>query len=266
MAANRRSLSGTVKFIFQPAEEAATGARDMIEEGVLENPVPEAIFGVHVTNLQVGQLLCIEGPAMPGVHLVKLTLSGNGNPKSAERSVNRYIRMINSVKKINKSSQDYFRISVAYVEYSSDENRWSLECALFASNDNMFSDAKAEIEKIVTEKSFPDIEVEHFSITRGVPPMINDEDLMRSTYDITQSMLGMDDVIIWKEMPKWSSGEDFSFYQQLIPGVFFFLGASNKSKGFDATPHTPQFAVDEEVIFIGVDLMKSILLEYLQTH
>jgi metal-dependent amidase/aminoacylase/carboxypeptidase family protein len=258
----RDTLHGTIKFIFQPAEEDGTGATAMIEDGVLENPAPEAIFALHCTNLKTGQILCVEGPVAPGIDLINITLSGNGNPNSNEKTVKRCIREINNTGIRDKSSGGYFSVRVANVEYDPSENQWNLECALFETGDKMFAAAKATIKELLARTASDSMVVEKIEIIRGVPLMINDVNLMSSTYGISKPMLGENNVIIRDEILLTQSGEDFGLYQQIIPGAYIFLGVSNKKKGIDGTVHTPQFSVDEEAIFIGIDLMKAVLLDY----
>jgi amidohydrolase len=266
MAANRENLPGIVKFIFQPAEENATGAMAMIEDGVLENPAPEAIFGVHCWPTEVGQVVIIEGPAMSGIDVVSITLSGNGKLKSSViRSVIRYSRAIRNVSRTESNSNDFILARIFQVDYNREDNQWTLVGMVKASSDETHAEAKAEIEKILLDKSFSDITVEFSYVVRALPAMVNDVELARSTYDILRSMLGDDNFIVEDEMLQEFS-EDFSFYQQVIPGALFFLGVSNEAKGIVGYPHTPGFAADEEAIFIGVDTMSSILLNYLQTH
>jgi metal-dependent amidase/aminoacylase/carboxypeptidase family protein len=266
MAANRANLPGTVKFIFQPAEENATGAMAMIEDGVLENPAPEAIFAVHCGPPEVGQVVLIEGLAMPGIDVIKITLSGNGKSKSAViRSIIRYSRAIKNVSRTGSDSNDFILARMYKVDYNREESQWTLGGMVKASSDETHAEAKAEIEKILSDTSFSGITVEYSYEDRVLPAVVNDVELARSTYDIFRSMLGDDNFIVQDEMVQEFS-EDFSFYQQVIPGALFFLGVSNEAKGIVGYPHTPKFAVDEEAIFIGVDTMSSVLLNYLQTH
>jgi amidohydrolase len=261
LAAQRESLPGTIKFIFQPAEEAGTGARAMIDDGVLENPTPDAIFGLHVTNFEVGQIAYREGPLMPEVDVLQVSLSGTRKLQSAARY---YRREIANVTTKNRSLEDFIQVQYFIDDYFPESHRWDLSCVIWVSSEEMHLSAKAQIEQIFAKKSFPDISLEYTYTDKAIPGVYNDPSLTRSTYDTLKSSMGEENILFLDTMISRGSGEDFSFYQQAIPGTFYFLGASNRAKGIDASPHTARFAVDEEVIFIGVELMKRVLVDYLE--
>jgi metal-dependent amidase/aminoacylase/carboxypeptidase family protein len=177
--------------------------------------------------------------------------------------VHSIIKRLNNAGKRSKSNSGYYSVHVANVSHDPNQNQWDLECALFETDEKMFAAAKAEIDRLLAESAGNAVKVENFEIIRGVPPLVNDVNLMRNAYEISKPMLGEENVIIRKERLKTQSGEDFGRYQKHIPGAYIFLGVSNKAKGINGSVHTPQFAVDEEAICIGIDLMKGILLGYL---
>ena len=96
-AAVRQRLAGTIVFVFQPAEESATGARAMIADGAFRDPMPEAVFAYHTGPLSVGQLATAPGTMMAGRDRVQLTLTGSGDLEGAAREVARRIQSVGTI-------------------------------------------------------------------------------------------------------------------------------------------------------------------------
>ena len=217
-----RTSSLVAEYLRKQGLEVQTGVGGYGVVGILKNPAPEVIFGLHCTNFEVGQMLCIEWPALPGVHLMNITLKSRNNLESAERSLHRFIRKINKMDKKIKFPNSSVDVLVAQVDKNPDEAQWILECAVFISNDDNFTEAKKQIGKLLANMAFQSIEVEDFNITPGVPAMVNDVNLMRSTYHVMQSILGEENIIIWEQMPKNSSGGGFFLLSETYSRCIFF--------------------------------------------
>ena len=103
-----------------------------------------------------------------------------------------------------------------------------------------------------------------FNYTKGVmPAVMNDPELVRGALDTIRSLVGKEGLVVVESVPPFF-GEDFAFYLQKIPGVMYWLGVSNEEKGIIGMPHSPQFAVDEDAIFVGARTMAAVLLNYLE--
>jgi amidohydrolase len=99
--------------------------------------------------------------------------------------------------------------------------------------------------------------------SRGTMVVDNDPKLVAETLPILRRVLGEKNVL---EAPKRMGAEDFSFYQQVVPGFFLRLGSGNKAKGITAEGHTPEFDIDEECLVTGVKVMANIAMDFLERH
>jgi len=273
----RDELPGTVKFIFQPAEENVQGASAMIAQGVLENPAPEAILAVHCTPLEVGQIGSKEGMLLPGMDIFDVTLMGEGDLKAAAEASAKVISGLSTVSlsfaqediieafsRQDSVQNDFIFATVFRSEGNPQKKQWTLRGMVRASSDENSEFAKKNIQTGLENLDFPGIS-HKFNYRKSVlPAVMNDPTLVRGALDTIRSIQGEEGLVVVESVPPFF-GEDFSFYLQKIPGVMYWLGVSNEEKGIVGMPHSPQFAVDEEAIFVGAKTMAAVLLNYLET-
>jgi len=272
----REGISGTVKFIFQPAEENAEGAQAMIADGVLENPEPDAILAVHCAPLEVGQVGSVEGMLLPGLDVVQVTIDGDGDLKAAAQAIAKVILGVSTVsfdaiKELEfgpASEQENVQNDFIFaVVFSSEENtekdQWILKAMARTSSKENSAKAKNDIQAGVKKLDLPGISTNIEYTTGMVPAVMNDPALVRGAMDSIRSVQGEEGLVVVEQVPPFF-GEDFAFYLQKIPGVMYWLGVSNEKKGIIGLPHHPQFAIDEEAIFVGAKTMATILLNYLE--
>jgi len=273
----REDLSGTVKFIFQPSEESAKGAKAMIAEGVLENPDPEAILAVHCAPLEVGQIGSVEGMLLPGLDMIQVTIDGESDLKEPAEAIAKVISDISTVSfasiqemEFGPSSgqdsvqNDFIFAVVISSEENPDKNQWILKAIARTSSEEKSETAKKNIQAGIEKLDLPGISYK-IDYTNGVvPAVMNDPALVRGALDTIRSLQGEEGLVIVEQVPPFF-GEDFAFYLQKIPGAMYWLGVSNAKKGILGLPHHPLFAVDEEAIFVGSKTMAVVLLHYLET-
>ncbi|NIM19891.1 MAG: amidohydrolase [Candidatus Latescibacteria bacterium] len=278
LASVREQLPGTVKFIFQPSEEDVEGAKAMISDDVLSDPEPSAIFAVHCAPLEVGQIGSREGMMLPGLDVVNVTLSGEGDLEAAADKCAQIISGVSTVgamlhgdesaaeaSKENTEADGFISADVFSSEHNPAENQWIVTGTVRASSDAHHSRARKSIEKGLAAMEIQGVSHELTYIDRAIPPVMNNPALVRRSNDVIRSVLGDEAIRIIKEPPPYFS-EDFAFYQQRIPGVMFFLGVSNEAEGIFGLPHHPMFTVDEDAIAIGAKAMSMLLVDYLKTH
>ena len=273
----RKDFSGTVKFIFQPSEENAEGAKAMIADGVLENPDPEVILALHCAPLEVGQVGSVEGMLLPGLDVVQVIINGEGDLKSSAEAIAKVISGVSTVSFASiqelefgpASGQDsiqndfIFAVVVSSGE-NPEKNQWILKAMARTSSEENSAKAKKNIQAGIEKLDLPDISYK-VNYTNGVvPAVMNDPALVSGALDTIRSLLGEEGLVVVEQVPPFF-GEDFAFYLQKIPGVMYWLGVSNEKKGILGLPHHPQFAVDEEAIFVGARTMAAVLLNYLET-
>ncbi len=273
----RDQIRGSIKFIFQPAEEGAPpgergGAKFMIEEGCLENPRPSAIFGLHVMpNIEVGQIGYNSGPAMASSDRFSITVRGKkvhgAYPHDGIDTVVVAAECVTALQTIRSrriNTQEPLVITIGSIHGGNRFNIIADEVKLEGTMRTLNEEVRAQaIEMMkqtlagVTSAYGASYEIEFGS---NNPVTYNDPALVEATLPMMRRIAGEKNIIT----PRPQMGaEDFSLYQKAIPGFFYFLGVGNKAKGITAMIHTPEFDIDEESLVVGVKVMSNVLLDYL---
>ncbi len=258
----RNDLPGTVKFIFQPAEENIRGARAMIDEGVLEDPAPTAIFAYHSAPLEVGQIGSVEGLSLPGLDRVIVTVRGEGDLQGAARS---YLRAVSAVSTgMEVAPNEFVAAMMGPPRPDADSNELVLSGMVRSGSPEARARARAAIEEGLAAVDAEGVSYDLTYDEQALPDMVNDVELVRSTLPTIRSVVGDGLLEVNQVTPYFS--EDFAYFQQHIPGAMYWLGVSNSELGYVGMPHSPGFVADEESIIIGARVMAAVLLDYLETH
>ncbi len=272
LAETADDLAGTVKFLFQPAEETAAGARAMIADGAMSDPAPEAIYAVHCAPLPVGLFGSRAGMLLPGLDIIHLSLSGKGDLAAAAEA---YSKVISSVSTVDGPApkQDGDPMAAAMVpgdfamaavfQSSASEAGWQLTGMVRASSDEMHSLARQTIESRLATLELADIAYELEYDERAIAAVDNDVELTRRGEAVIREVGGEAAVSVIEETTPFFS-EDFAFFQQEAPGVMFFLGVANEAEGHHGLPHHPEFNPDEAAINVGVRTMALMLVDFLE--
>jgi amidohydrolase len=277
LAEIRDELPGTVKFIFQPSEENAEGAKAMINDGVMKEPAPDAIFAVHCAPLEIGQMGSCEGMLLPGLDVVSVILSGQGDLAATAKECIKVILGVNSTE-ASSAEEDLTgglsnegresREFIASWVYQSEEQvdgEWIVMGMVRASSEEQHARAKEAIEKGLGVIDRPGVSYELDYTVRAIPPVMNDPELTLRANEVFREVISEDAVFLIDE-PNPNFSEDFAHFQDWIPGAMFFLGVSNEAEGIMGLPHHPMFAVDEEAIVLGAKAMTLVIVDYLKTH
>jgi len=266
LASVREALPGTVKFVFQPAEENIQGAKAMIEDGVLDEPAPSAIFAVHTAPLEVGQIGLVEGLGLPGTDVIRVRMSGGEKPGETARSAARLISGVSTVGPPGSPApegDDFIWANARSVRDRRGEG-YVVSGSVKASGDEAYASAKKQITEglslLVPDGTSYELEYRD----RVLPDMVNDVQLVRDSREPLSRALGETNVIQSGATPYF--GEDFAFYQQVIPGALYWLGVSNSEKGTVGMPHSPGYVADEASIMVGSKAMSAVLLDYLDRN
>lgn len=274
----RDQIRGTIKFIFQPAEEGPPagekgGARLMIDEGVLENPRPSAIFGLHVMpNIQVGQVGYNSGPAMASSDRFTITVRGKkvhgAYPHDGIDTVVVAAECVTALQTIRSrriNTQEPLVITLGSIHGGNRFNiiadEVKLEGTMRTLSEGVRTQAIAQMKQTlqgITSAYGASYELEFVGV--GNPVTYNDPRLVAATLPTLRRVLG--EANLFEPKPQMGA-EDFSMYQKVIPGFFYFLGVGNKAKGITGMIHTPEFDADEDSLVIGVRAMSNVLLDYL---
>lgn len=273
----RDQIRGTIKFIFQPAEEGPPagergGAPLMIEEGCLENPRPSAIFGLHVLpNIEVGQIAYNSGPAMASSDRFTITVRGKkvhgAYPHDGIDTVVVTAECITALQTIRSrriNTQEPLVITLGSIHggnrYNIIADEVKLEGTMRTLNEEVRIKAIEMMKQTLSGISSAYGASYEIEFGANNPVTYNDPALVEASLPTLKRIVGEKNLVI----PRPQMGaEDFSAYQKVIPGFFYFLGVGNKAKGITAMYHTPEFDVDEESLVIGVKVMSNLLLDYL---
>jgi len=280
LAALRNEIPGTVKFIFQPAEEGAPppeegGARMMVAEGALLNPKPQAIFGLHTfSEMPVGTVGYTLGPAFAASDTFEVKIIGKqAHGASPELSVDpivlaaQFVLALQTIRSRTLSPLEPSVVTVGSIHGGQRHNIIPAEVTLTGTVRSYNPDVQNTIEarfrdllKGITSAAGASFEVIRY--TRGVPAVINHPALARESLPILQRVLGQENV---KEIPPTMGGEDFSFFANVLPGFYFRLG-STKPGTVSGGHHTPTFLADDSSVAVGIRVMSNLLVDYLERH
>jgi len=281
LSKNKTELRGTVKFIFQPAEEGApvsdgvSGAELMVKEGVLENPKVEAIFGLHIQSLlPSGQLAYRSGGLMASVDGVDIKVKGQGahgaTPWDSVDPIVISSQIINGLQTIVSRQTELTKggavITIGSMHAGIRRNiipeEAMLEGTIRAFDDNMQKKIHADIIRTATKIAESAGGKAEVNIQVMYPATVNDAKLTEQMGPSLQRAAGAENVKITLPV---TMAEDFSFFQQKVPGFFFFLGAYPADMKLDKQPthHTADFMIDEKALTTGVKALINLTMDYM---
>ena len=281
LAGLRERLRGTVKFIFQPAEEMPPegeegGARLMIEEGALQNPVPQAIFGLHVTSRQnVGMLGYRSGPTMASSDRFRITVHGKQTHGAAPwlgvDPIVTAAQVVLGLQTLVSRETDITRepavVTVGMIRGGVRENIIPDSVEMRGTIRSFDEGMRDEIHDRVTTMAEAIGRGARATCTtciqKNYPVTVNDPALTEAMLPTLERVAGAGKLQL---VPKVTGAEDFSFYQRLIPGLFFFVGVTppeiEPSKAY--ANHSPRFFADERGLALGVRALAHLSCDFLE--
>jgi len=261
----RDKWEGTIKLIYQPGEEKNPGGASlMIKDGVLENPRPSAIFGLHVhPGLPLGKTSFREGKVMASADELYITVKGKGGHAASPHLcidpiliASHLITSLQQVISRNNNPYNPTVLSITSFQGGTTTNVIPNEVQLkgtFRSMDEEWRFKAHElIRKISTDLVHSMGGQINLTIDVGYPSVYNNEKLNSVAKQKAGEFMGQENV---EETEKRMGAEDFGYYSQLIPGCFYRLGVMNAEKGITSGVHTPTFNIDENAIEIGMGMM-----------
>jgi len=281
LAGMREQIAGTVKFIFQPAEEGAPvgeegGAALMIKEGALENPRPAAIFGLHVfTPYAAGTVGYSSGPAMASADTFSISIKGKqvhgAMPHMGIDAISVAAQCITSLQTIRSRRVDPLEGMVLTIGSIHGGNRSNIITGEVKMEGTLrtFSESVRESVRTMMKQTLAGCTAgadASFTLAfdgAQYPVTFNDPKLTEESLPQMRRVLGAANIIATKPT---TGAEDFSYYQKVIPGFFWFLGAKNEKLGITGAHHTPEFDIDESILVTGLKLASNQILDYLERH
>ncbi|BAZ26013.1 N-acyl-L-amino acid amidohydrolase [Kalymmatonema gypsitolerans NIES-4073] len=261
---NRDTFGGTVKIIFQPAEEGPGGAKPMIEAGVLKNPDVDAIIGLHLwNNLPLGTIGVRAGALMAAVELFRCTVLGKGGhgamPHQTIDSIVVAAQIINALQTIvarNVNPIDSAVVTVGELHAGTAENviadtAWMRGTVRYFNPElkGLFHQRVEQIIAGICQSHGARYDLDYWSL---YPPVINDATIAELVRSVAQEVVETPVGVV----PECQTmgGEDMSYFLQEVPGCYFFLGSANPEKGLAYPHHHPRFDFDETVLPMGVEM------------
>jgi amidohydrolase len=278
LAGLRDEIPGTVKFIFQPAEEGPPegedgGARMMVAEGALANPIPDAIFGLHVGTRDPGTLHYAKGPMLASADIIRIHVMGKqthgASPWNGVDPIVTASQIVLALQTIHSRQIDTRQpsvISIGSIHGGVRNNIIPEEVHLVGTMRTHDEQTRAKIKTLIRRT------VTHIAQSAGatatvrfdqeIPVAYNEPDLVARMVPTLERMVGAGNTI---ETPPVMGYEDFSYFQQEVPGMFVFLGARPPGVPQDkaASNHSPRFVIDEAVLKTGVRTLANLALDYL---
>ena len=276
LASMKRSLPGTVKFIFQPAEEGPPpgeegGAELMLKEGVFDNPKPSAVFGLHThAALAVGELGLTIGPAMAAVDQFIITIKGKQShgayPHKSVDPIIMATEVVTAFQTIRSRSLSPLEPSVVTVGIIRGGERFNIipeEVHLEGTVRTYDPEVQDMVEKRMNEilKGITLAYGGSFELNyeRGTPATINNPELCKQMIPTLERVVGKDNL---KMMDPVMGGEDFAIFANEVPGIYYRLGVV-KPGTTSGWIHTPTFRADDSCLEVGIRPMSNMVVDYL---
>jgi amidohydrolase len=270
--ARQDEIRGTVKLVFQPAEEGLGGAQRMITEGVLDNPRPDYCIALHVWNENpIGWLGITPGPVMAASETFRVTLTGKGghgaSPHLTIDPLNAAAQIITALQSIvsrNAPPMDTAVVSVTAINCGTTFNvipqTAEFQGTIRTFNPEVRTMIIDRFHEIVSNIALAfncsaDIEIEDIT-----PAVINDPELTARIQSVAQKLYPKATI---DTKSRTMGSEDMALMMKDIPGSYLFIGSANSSKGLDAKHHHPSFDFDETALKTGTGLMTAAILNLL---
>ncbi len=281
LAKQREFLRGTVVFVFQPEEETFKGAKVMIDQGFLTSAAVDEIYGVHVTALPVGQI-AVRADEMfayqrrvsirlknelSRADIVQLTKNVNSALSRSRTGAKPWeIQNIGDpvigVTSPGTAFQDYLIMDAAF-DARKENGEFVLDFNLYETSAANLGSIISRVERGIGASGHKN-QLVSVSYVQANPTVQNPPSLTRFAVRTLERSRGVGGVRpVFGQAPFFN--DDFAYFQQKIPGVYFFLGGSNAEKGFAAMNHAPDFQVEEESIRVGVSSFSSLIIARLGT-
>jgi metal-dependent amidase/aminoacylase/carboxypeptidase family protein len=275
IAKHRAALHGTVVFIFQPEEESFKGAKALVERGVFSTVTPDEIYGLHVTALPVGQIIVRANELFAYQRRVSIRMKNQlssadvqaltkqvqaalfrtrpgAKPWELQNAADPVIGLTSPT----TAFQDYLIMDASF-DTRIENDELVLDTSLYETDAAKLDGIIARIEQVIIASGHQ----QHLlavSYVQENPTVQNDPALTSAAINTLQQTGGADVRQAYGQVPFFN--DDFAYFQQKIPGVYFFLGGSNVDKRLIAMNHAPNFQVDEDSIKVGVRSFSSLII------
>ncbi|MEB3293921.1 MAG: M20 family metallopeptidase [Synechococcales bacterium] len=262
--ATHRNFAGTVKMIFQPAEEGPGGAEPMVQAGVLQNPDVDAIVGLHLWNqLPLGTVGVRSGALMAAVETFNCTIRGKGGhgaiPQQTVDSIVVAAQVVTALQTIVSRNVDPIESAVVTIgkfhagtacNIIADSAQLSGTVRYF--NPNYVHFFQQRIEQVIAGVCQTYGATYELDYRKLYPALINDEQMTTLVRSVAETAIESPLNVV--PNCQTMGGEDMSYFLNAVPGCYFFLGSANAARGLTFPHHHPRFDIDETALALGVEL------------
>lgn len=266
-------FAGTVKLLFQPAEELPPGgAKPMIDAGVMNDPKVDAAFGLHISqDNPVGWLGVRPGPAMAAADRFTMKIHGKGGhgakPNDTIDPIVIGSQIVNALQTLVSRTMDPAEEAVVTVGYFTAGKAFNVipDYAELGGTVRTFNPANRDmLERRIGELATGIAQAMgatlDYAYTRGYPATVNDPAMAELVREEAAKVVGDDGV---HNPPLMMGAEDFSYFLEEVPGAYWFVGSNNEDRGLVWGHHHPRFDLDEAAMAIGMESMVNVALRYL---
>ena len=271
---SRQDLSGTIKFVFQPAEEGLGGAKAMIEEGILRDPVPDISLALHLWNEKpLGWIGITDGPMMSASETFKVKITGKGGhggkPHEAVDPIVAAAGVINALQSVVSREVpplDSGVITVSSIHGGEAHNVIPEEVSLLGTIRSFTESTRTllleRFQEIVEKTAAAYLCRAGITIERISPAVVNDPGIAGI---LRETAAGLFPEAVIDERYRTMASEDMAFMMQDTPGCYCLVGSANPKEGLDAKHHQPEFNFDEDALMWGSALLVSAVHKLLQS-
>ena len=277
LSKNKKELKGTVYFVFQPEEETFVGAKSMLNSTSFTTIHLDEIYGLHITALPYDQIMVKPNEMFAyqkriqikfkedltkeqtaaltkKIHDALSRYAAGTKPLEIQNMTDPKIGLANT----NTIFKDYLIMDEKFAIHSKN-NELILDAYLYETNASNLKNIVPKVKEVIEANNLKD-KLLSIAFTQENPTVINNKKLTSGAVKTLDAIYGKGFVVTdYGQVPYFN--DDFAYFQQKIPGVYFFLGGSNFKKGIIAMNHAPNFTVDEECIKTGVRSFSSLIFE-----
>ncbi len=264
LARHRNRWGGTVKLVFQPAEEIVAGALAMIQDGVLENPKPDRTLSLHMwAEEEVGRIGVTDGAALAASAAFSVTVRGRGAHGAAPHlgadpvvAAAHIITALQTIVARNVSPLEAGVVTVGSIHGGTAPNiipdAVELRGTLRAFKEEVMQMLRERTKAVVEQVAAAMGVYAELRLLSSTPPTVNDPSAATLMRELAAQLVGPENV---RADYRTMGAEDCSFFLQAAPGAYVFVGAGNKAKGYTEPHHSPRFQIDEDALPLAVTLL-----------
>lgn len=274
MAKHRDQWAGVAKFVFQPAEEIARGARAMIDDKVLESPKPDRALSVHVwSTMEAGRIVMTDGPQMAGSQSFSIVVRGRGahgaSPQQGADPVVASAHIISALQTIVARNVDPLEssvVTVGSIHGGSAPNIIpdvvEMQGTIRAFKEDVLALLVKRVKEIVAGVATAlGVTATTTFFDDSTPPVSNDPAMAAIVRGVAGELVGEANVL---NGYRTMGAEDAAYFLKAAPGAYVFVGAGNKAKGMTEPHHSPRFQIDEDAMPLAVTLLTASAIKMLE--